>query len=72
MALPTEASVHALTDPDGNGNGIRILRTVQDGTTTSYYVAGNVLGRGRCGWVDVTTTDTAAHHNTAIRAALGV
>ena len=71
MALPSIDSVHALTDPGNNGRGGRILRTVVNGSTTSYFVDANVSAPGRSGWVDVNTNDTAAQHNTAIRAKFG-
>lgn len=74
MPNPYDAGLQALLDPAGNGRGIRILRRTDylDGLTqmSSYYVAGNVTGRGRARWVDVTTADVDATHNTAVRARL--
>jgi len=72
MAAPTDAAIHALTDPDMNGNGHRITRRVTNGkTTTSYYVESRVIGRGQSGWIDIPDSYTAAQANAAIRARFG-
>ncbi len=59
----SEASIQALLDPD-----YLIQRhEVSSATITSYYCAGRSQGHSRFGWTDVTTTDTDAQKNTAIR-----
>lgn len=69
-----DPALQALLDPAANGEGITILRRLDDaaGTTSSYYVEGNVLGIGRAMWVNVTTANTDAQKNTSIRTAIGV
>lgn len=49
---------------------VQILRRVDAGTLSSYYVQGLVGYAGRALWVDVTTADTDNQKETAIRAAL--
>lgn len=73
-----DTSLQALLDPDSSGNGIEIIRRVDapGGIITSYYVQAsgarsNIIS-GTSQWVDVTTANTDAQKNTAIRAALGV
>ena len=72
-----DVDLQALLDPDASGRGIQILkRTDPDTTYSSYYVqsgaarANNINGAAM--WINVTTADTDAQKNTAIRAALGV
>jgi hypothetical protein len=48
----------------------QILRRVDAGTLSSYYVQGLVGYAGRARWVNVTTADTDNQKETAIRAAL--
>ncbi len=69
-----DPALQALLDPDATGAGIQIERRVDtpDGLTSSYFVVGQVTGRGRGRWVDVVTANTDSQKNTAIRAALGV
>ena len=55
-----------------SGRGIRIVKRVDAGLLSSYYCEGNITGRGKAMWVDVTTTDTDEQKDTAIRAAFGV
>lgn len=49
---------------------VQILRRVDAGTKSSYYVQGLVGYAGRARWVDVTTADSDNDKETAIRAAL--
>jgi hypothetical protein len=65
-----DPALQALLDPDGNGRGIQILRRVDSDTKSSYYVCPCVTLAGHARWVDVTTADSDAQKNTAIRAAL--
>ena len=70
-----DPALQLLLDPlPSQGNGIQITRRLDDalGTTSSYYVVGQVTGMGKAQWVNVTTGNTDAQKNTAIRAALGV
>lgn len=69
-----DPALQALLDPSANGTGIQLVRRVDDtlGTTTSYYVVGQVTGVGKAMWVNVTTGNTDAQKNTSIRTALGV
>ena len=55
-----------------SGRGIRIVKRVNAGLLTSYYCEGNVTGRGKAMWVNVTEADTDEQKDTAIRAAFGV
>lgn len=67
-----DPALQLLLDPEPRtGNGIRILRRVNAGTLTSYYVHPNVGPyAGRARWINVTEADTDAQKNTAIRLAL--
>lgn len=68
-----DPALQALLDPDGNGRGIMIQQRTDTGAISSYYVipaVGPFAGRSR--WVDVTTANTDAQKNTAIRAALSL
>lgn len=67
-----DAALQALLDPSGMGTGIMITQRAGDTSTLShYYVVPNVGPyAGRARWVTVTTADTDADKNTAIRAAL--
>jgi hypothetical protein len=70
----SDAALQALLDPDASGRGIQILRSYNaDTTTTSYYCQLGATANGNPGgmakWVDVTTANTDAAKNTAIRAA---
>lgn len=70
-----DPALQLLLDPaPSTGLGIQIVRRVDDaaGTTSSYYVVGQVTGVGKAQWVNVTTANTDAQKNTAIRTALGV
>ena len=70
-----DSALQLLLDPlPSQGNGIQIERRLDDalGTTSSYYVVGQVTGVGKAMWVNVVTANTDAQKNTAIRAALGV
>ncbi len=68
-----DIDVQALLDPSANGTGIRIIRRGTDnGTLSSYYCVGNVTGVGKALWVNVTTANSDAQKNTAIRTAFGV
>lgn len=69
-----DPALQALLDPDATGAGIQIERRVDsaDGLISSYFVVGQVTGRGQGRWVNVTTANSDAQKNTAIRAALGV
>lgn len=67
MADPT---LQSQLDPSGNGTGIMIVRRVDAGLLSSYYVVPCVPLCGRSRWVNVTTTDTDNQKETAIRAAL--
>ncbi len=69
-----DVDIQALLDADANGRGIRIVKRTGDTGTLSHYVCeGNVLGYpGGQKVVSVTTTNTDAQKNTAIRAAFGI
>ena len=70
-----DPQLQLLLDPSpSQGSGIQIERRLDDalGTTSSYYVVGQVTGVGKAMWVNVVTANTDAQKNTAIRAALGV
>jgi len=66
-----DSDLQALLDPTGNGTGIMLERRVDVDTKSQYYcvpVVSPYAGHAR--WVEVTTSDTDAQKNTAIRAAL--
>lgn len=65
-----DPALQALLDPAATGMGATILRRVNADTLTSYYVQGLAGFAGRARWVNVTTSDSDAQKNTAIRAAL--
>ena len=69
-----DAALQALLDVSGNGTGIMITQRAGDtGTLSHYYVTpqvGPYAGRSR--WVTVTTANSDAQKNTAIRAALAL
>lgn len=65
-----DADLAALLDPAGNGRGIQIVRRIDAGSLSSYYVVPCVTLAGRARWVNVTTADTDEQKDTAIRAAL--
>lgn len=68
-----DADIQALLDPGDTGHGIRIVRRDPDGATLSYYYCeGNVTGVGKAMWVAVTTSDSDAQKDAAIRLAFGV
>lgn len=70
-----DPALQLLLDPAPSaGTGIQIIRRLDDaaGTTSSYYVVGQVTGVGKAMWVNVTTGNTDAQKNTSIRTALGV
>jgi hypothetical protein len=70
-----DPALQLLLDPaPSTGNGIQITRRVDDalGTTSSYYCVGQVTGVGKALWVNVTTANSDAQKNTAIRTAFGV
>lgn len=69
-----DTDLQLLLDPAPSaGTGIRIVRRGEDtGTLSSYYCVGNVTGKGKALWVNVTTAQTDSQKNTAIRAAFGV
>ena len=69
-AQMADPALQALLDPDGTGNGIMIQRRVDSGVLSSYYVVPQATLSGHARWVDVTTANTDAQKNTAIRAAL--
>lgn len=73
-ALMADPALQLLLDPASNGEGIQIVRRVNDatGTNSSYYVVGQVGGVGKSMWVNVIAANTDAQKNTAIRTALGV
>lgn len=48
----------------------QILRRVDAGTLSSYYVQGTIGYAGRARWIDVTAADTDNQKETAIRDAL--
>ncbi len=68
----TDLALQTLLDPGNTGRGIMIQDRIDpDGTSSDYYVTPHVgpfAGRSR--WIRVTTADTDAQKNTAIRAAL--
>jgi hypothetical protein len=69
-----DPALQLLLDPaPSSGSGIQIVRRNDpDSTNTSYYCVGQVAGVGKALWVNVTTANTDAQKNTAIRAAFGV
>ena len=70
-----DPALQLLLDPyPSTGAGIQIVRRVEaaDGLTSSYYCVGQVTGVGKELWVNLTTANSDAQKNTAIRAAFGV
>jgi len=69
-----DSALQALLDPAATGAGIILKRRVDDptGTLSSYACEGQVGGVGKSLWVNVTTANTDAQKNTAIRAAFNV
>lgn len=70
-----DPALQLLLDPlPSTGNGIQLTRRVDEpsGTLSSYYCTGQVTGVGKAMWVNVTTANTDAQKNTAIRTAFGV
>ena len=70
-----DPALQLLLDPTpSQGFGMQIIRRVDDalGTTSSYYLVGQVTGVGKSMWVNVTTANTDAQKNTSIRAAFNV
>lgn len=65
-----DADLQALLDPSGNGRGVQLVRRIDAGSLSSYYVIPCVTLAGRARWVNVTTADTDEQKDTAIRAAL--
>ncbi len=61
-----DADLQALLDPDY----VIQRRENPSATKTSYYCSGRSQGHSRFGWTDVTTLDTDAQKNTAIRTSL--
>lgn len=66
----TDTTLQSQLDPSGNGTGIRILRRVDTGLLSQYYVMPTQGYAGHARWVSVTTADTDNQKETAIRAAL--
>lgn len=69
-----DAALQALLDASGNGTGIMIVQRAGDTDTLSHYYVTPHVGpyAGRSRWVTVTTADSDAQKNTAIRAALAL
>ncbi len=66
-----DPALQLLLDPDNQGTRLRIQDRVDSGALSSYYVVANGAGwAGRARWVNVTTADSDAQKNTAIRAAM--
>ena len=67
-----DADLQALLDPSGQGRGLMIVQRASDTSTLSHYYVTPHVGpyAGRSRWVTVTTADTDAQKDTAIRAAL--
>lgn len=68
-----DPALQALLDPGSTGRGIMIQDRVDSSTFSDYYLTPHVgpyAGRSR--WIRVTTADTDAQKNTAIRAALAL
>ena len=67
-----DVDIQALLDSDAVGTGLRIVRRGDNcGTLSTYYVVSNGAGyAGHARWVTVTTSDSDAQKNTAIRAAM--
>lgn len=65
-----DVTLQAQLDPSGTGRGIQIVRRIDAGSLSSYYVVPCVTNAGRARWVNVTTADTDNQKETAIRAAL--
>jgi hypothetical protein len=66
----TDVTLQSQLDPAGNGRGIQILRRVDAGLLSSYYVCPCVTLAGRARWVNVTEAETDNQKETAIRAGL--
>lgn len=66
----SDPTLQAQLDPTGNGTGVMILRRVDAGTKSHYYVVPTQGYAGHSRWVEVTTSDTDNQKETAIRAAL--
>lgn len=66
----SDVDLQALLDPSGTGRGIQIVRRIDAGLLSSYYLVPNVTLAGHARWVNVTTSDNDATKDTAIRAAL--
>lgn len=67
-----DVDLQALLDPTGTQRGILIERRVDSGLKSDYFCVGQVLGKGQAKWVQVTTSDSDATKDTAIRAAFGI
>lgn len=66
-----DPALQLLLDPASTGRGIIIADRVDAGAFTDYYVTPHGPPfNGRSRWVRVTTADSDAQKNTAIRAAL--
>lgn len=65
-----DADLQLLLDPGPTGRGIKIERRVDSGLKSNYYCIPVVTLAGHARWVEVTTADSDAQKNTAIRAAL--
>lgn len=66
----SDITLQSQLDPSGNGRGIQIVRRIDAGLLSSYYVVPCITNAGRARWVNVTTSDTDNQKETAIRAAL--
>lgn len=64
-----DTALHAQLNP-AHGNGVVVLRRVDAGLRSHYYVVPNQGYSGRARWVDVLTSDTDNNKETSIRAQL--
>lgn len=65
-----DSDLQALLDPGATGRGIQIVKRVDVATFSEYTVIPCVTLAGRSKTVRVTTADSDATKNTAIRAAI--
>lgn len=66
----TDTTLQSQLDSTGTGQGVNILRRVDAGLKSHYYVVPTQGYAGHARWVEVTTSDSDNTKETAIRAAL--
>lgn len=65
-----DTTLQSQLDPAATGRGVQILRRVDAGLKSSYYVMPVQGYAGHARWVEVTTSASDNAKETAIRAAL--